>query len=109
MSGMTPDLYRQNMIVILILQALCGTLTSAVKALTIEFAQGDEVTTYFLLREESSHDRIEIIENFPTELSAFTNGVPGVDEVVVRPIVQLVEEHPRGYVPPGRPVFVFRD
>src|SRR5580658_6109929 len=103
MTGMTPELYRENMVVIVILQAICGTLTSAVKALTIE-SNGAEVTAYVLLRRESPADREEVTENLPAEVSAFTNGVPGIGEVVVRPVIQLAEDHPTGYVPPGRPV-----
>ena len=108
MSGMTPELYRENMIELIILQALVGRLTSNLKALTLEF-HGEEVTAYFLLREDSPQDREEIEEELPTEVSVFTNGVPGVGDTLVNPVIQLVADQTEGYVPPGRRVLLFRD
>jgi hypothetical protein len=108
MSGMTPELYRENMIELIVLQALLGVLSSRVKALTLEF-EGEDVIAYFLLREESPEDREEIEENFAAEVEAFTLGVPGVEDTLVRPVIHLAQDYPPGYVPPGRRVFRFRD
>jgi hypothetical protein len=108
MSGMTPEVYRQNMIVIFALQAISGVLTTKVKSVTVEFVESG-VVAHFLLREESREDREEIEENFPTELSVFANGVPGVGDIRVTPIIELVAEHPPGYVPPGVRILHFRE
>ena len=108
MSGMTPELYRENMIELMIIQALAGHLSSKVKALTLEF-NGADVIAYFLLREESPEDREEIEEDFAAEVEVFTLGVPGLEDVLVRPVIQLVQDYPQGYVPPGRLTFLFRD
>jgi hypothetical protein len=107
-SGMTPRVNGENMIVLMVLQALLGTLSSNVKALTLEFGS-EGVTAHFLLREESSEDREQIEENLPTEVSAFTIGVPGVGDTLVIPMIELVADRAPDYVPPGRRVLLFRD
>lgn len=104
---MTAELYRENVVILEALQAIHGVLTSAVKGLSLEFDNDGSVTAHFLLREESASDRQEIEENFATEVSVLTNGIPGVGEVVVRPMIQLVSEKPPGYRLPGRSVFLF--
>jgi hypothetical protein len=108
MNGMTPELYRENMIIVMVLQALLGTLSLNMKALTLEFGGDNEVVAHFLLRQESGPDREEIEENFPTEVSVFTNGTE-LGEVLAVPVIEFVTDHEPGYVPPGRRVLVFRD
>jgi hypothetical protein len=107
-SGMTPQLYRENMIELLVLQALLGTISTNVKALTLEFDE-EQVTAHFLLRGESRRDREEIEENLPVEVSVLTNGLPDVGETVVISVIELLADHPIDYVPPGRRVLLFRD
>jgi hypothetical protein len=108
MSGMTLALYRENMIVLMVLQALENVLTSNVKTLTLEFRL-DDVVAHFVLRQESPEDEEEILKNLTTEVSALTLGLAGVGEVVVRPRVAMAADHPPRYLPPGRVVFRFRD
>jgi hypothetical protein len=107
-AGMTPKLYRENMIILMVLQAIDGVLSSAVKGLSVEFGEAGDVSAYFLLWEESASDRLEIEENLATEVSVLTNGLPEVGEAVVRPVIELVSEKPPDYRPPGRSVFLFR-
>ncbi len=64
MSGMTPELYRENMIVLMVLQALQGGLSPSMKVLTLEFGGDNDVVAHFLLREESEVDREEIEDNW---------------------------------------------
>jgi hypothetical protein len=106
--GMHPKLYRENIIVLMLLQAMIGQLSNNVKALSVEF-DGEDVVAHFLLREDNLADREEIFDNLPTEVSVLTNGVPGVGEVLVRPGIELVAERPPGFRPPGRIVLLFRD
>jgi hypothetical protein len=105
---MTPEVYRENMIELMVLQALLGTLSTNVKALTLEYV-GADVRAHFLLRADSAEDREEIEENLPTEVSVFTNGIPGMGEVVVDPVIHLVGDEPEGFIPPGRRVLHLRD
>lgn len=109
MNGITPELNRENMIIITVLQALNGILSVNIKALTLEFGgSDDDVVAHFLFRKESGEDREEIEENFPTEVSVMTNGTE-LGEVVAVPVIEFVADHEPGYVPPGRRVLVFRD
>jgi hypothetical protein len=105
---MTPTLYRDYMVTLMVLQALTNVLTSKVKGLTLEF-RADDVVAHFVLRQESPGDEEEILENFPTEVSVLTLGLEGVGEVVVKPEIILAAESRPGDVPPGRVVFMFRD
>ena len=107
MNGITPELDRQNQIEIVVLQALCGVLSSNIKALTLEYLERD-VVVHFLLREESEVDREEIEENFPTEVSVLTNGTE-IGEVLAIPVIEFVGKNEYGYLPPGRQVLKFRD
>jgi hypothetical protein len=109
MSGVDRTLYRENMIVLMIMQAITGVLSSTVRGLSLEFTGPHDVIAHFLLREPSAMDEEEIIENLPTEVSVLTNGIEGVGEAVVRPVIELEQDHPVGYQPPGRTVFLFRD
>ena len=43
MTGMTPALYRENMVTLMVLQALAHVLTPRVKGLTLEYSAGDDV------------------------------------------------------------------
>ncbi len=108
MNGPSARLYRENMIILMVMQAVSGALTSNVKGLTIEFSDDGGITAHFLMRCESPEDVEEITEDFPTEVSVFTMGVPEIGDIAVRPIIELTSEHPEGYVPPGRCVFLFR-
>ena len=105
---MTPDLYRQNLTVLMVLQAIQGALTSNLKALSLEF-QEDKVIGYLLLRRRSPQDEDEILNNTPTEVSVLTNGVADLGEVLLEPEIVFVDDRPAGYVLPGRPVLLFRD
>ena len=49
----TPRLHRENMIVLSVIQALCGPMTTDVKAVTIQFPF-DDVVVNFLLRHQSN-------------------------------------------------------
>jgi hypothetical protein len=114
MSGMTPKLYRENFIILMVLQALFGTLSPNLKALTLEFGDNNDIVAHFLLRQESDADREEIEENFPTEVSVMTNGIELGDgtelgEVLAVPVIEFVADHEPGYVPPGRRILKFRD
>jgi hypothetical protein len=109
MTGMTPAIHRENTVVLIVLQAIFGVLTSNVKGLSLEFAPDDTVVAYFLLRTRSPEDEQEILENVPTEVSVSTNGVPGVGEVLVVPKIVFADDRPHDYVPPGRTVLLFRD
>ena len=104
---MTSELHRENMIDLMVLQALYGTLTTNMKALSLEFV-GADVVAHFLLRDESEVDRVEIEDNFPTEVSVLTNGTD-IGEVLAIPVIEFVADHDPGYVPPGRRVLAFRD
>jgi hypothetical protein len=108
MTGMYPGLYRENMVVLMVLQAISGVLTCAVTAMSLEFLAEEVVLAHFLLREPSPEDEAEIYENLATEVSVFTNGLPDVGEVVLRPDIAFVADHPAGYLPPGRLVIHFR-
>jgi len=108
MNGMTPELNRENTILLMFLQALTGVLSPAVKGVSLEFV-GADVIAHFLLRKRSPVDEEEITENLTTEVSTLTNGLPDVGEIVVRPVIELVDEFPSDYRPPGRTVFFFRD
>lgn len=101
MNGMTPERYRENMTIVMVLQALLGTLSLNMKALTLEFGGDNDVVAHFLSRQESGEDREEIEQNFPTEVSVFANGTE-LDEVLVIPVIELVDDHEPGYIPPGR-------
>jgi hypothetical protein len=107
MNGMSPKLYRENQIELMVLQALYGVLSSNIKALTLEYVERD-VVVHFLLGQESEVDREEIEENFPTEISVLTLGTD-IGEVLAMPVIEFVGEHEPGYVPPGRGVLKFRD
>jgi hypothetical protein len=96
------------MIVLSVVQALCGAVSANTKAITLEFT-GDDVVAHFLLRQESPVDREEIEDDFPTEVAALTMGLPEVGDVLVIPKIELVESHPAGYRPPGRLVILLRD
>jgi hypothetical protein len=106
-SGMTPELDRENMIELMVLQAIYGALSTNLKALTLEFV-GTDVVAHFLLRDESEVDRVGIEDNFPTEVSVLTNGTD-IGEVLAIPVIEFVADHDLGHVPPGRPVLAFRD
>lgn len=108
-SGMNPNLYRENMVVLMIMQAIASVLTSNVQGLSVEFTGPHDVVTHFLLRDSSPSDEHEIFENLPAEVSVLTNGLEGVGETVVRPVVVVARDHPGGYRLPGRLVFLFRD
>ena len=108
-AGMTPTLYRENMVILMVLQAIHGVLSSAVKGLSLEFDENGGATAYFLLREESASDRQEIEEDFATEVSVLTLGLSEVGDVVVRPVIELASEKPPGYRLPGRSVLLFSD
>ena len=99
MTGMTPALYRENLIILTALQALNGVLTQRVKALTLEFG-ADDVVAHFVLCEDSPEDEEEILENFPTQCSVLTLRIPGVGEVVIRPQILLAADYPPGHIPP---------
>lgn len=108
MSGMTPELYRENMIVLCVVQALWGALSPNMKAVTLEFL-GEDVVAHFLLHRESAIDREEVEEEFPVEVDALTAGFPEVGGVLVISKIELVEDHEPGFCPPGRPVIIHRD
>jgi hypothetical protein len=108
MSGMTPKLYRENMIVLCVVQALWGALSPNMKAVTLEFP-GDDVVVHFLLHQESSTDREEIEEEFPTEVAVLAIGFPEVGDIGVSTKIELVEHHEPRFRPPGRPVIIHRD
>jgi hypothetical protein len=100
--------YRENMVIVAAMEAICGQLTTAVKALSLDF-KSDHVVAHFLLRHESAADREEIEDEFPSEFEALTNGYPDTHGTVIRPVIQLADDRPEGYLPPGRQVFAFRD
>src|ERR1700678_296040 len=108
MNGMTPELNRENAILLMVLRALTGVLSPAVKGVSLEFI-GADVIAHFLLRRRSAVDEEEITENLTTEVSTLTNGLPDLGEIVVRPVIELVDELPSDYRLPGRVVFLFRD
>jgi hypothetical protein len=105
---MDPQLFRENMIELVVIDALAGQLTPAVKILTLEYV-GEDVIAHFVFREESPEDRAEIESNLAAEVSALTNGWEGVGDTLVIPTIEISTDHPAGYVPTGRQVFHFRD
>jgi hypothetical protein len=106
--GMTPELYRQNMIELMVLQALQGALTSQVKALSLEF-ENEDVIAHFVLRGPSPADEEEIRESFPGEVSALTLGDEGPGDILVSPRILHADEVVSLTDLPGRVVFWFRD
>jgi hypothetical protein len=49
MSGMSPKLYRENMTILMVLQAIYDRLTANVVALHLDFADDRRATAYFVL------------------------------------------------------------
>jgi hypothetical protein len=68
-----------------------------------------DVVAHFTLSEASPADEDEIRENFPTEVSVFTNGIEGVGEVLIRPVIHYAADASRARTMPGRVVFAFRE
>ncbi len=105
MTGMTPELYRENMVTLFVMDALVGELTYNVRALFLEF-QADDIVAHFLLRGPSPEDENEILEEFPFGLAALTHNIPGVGVAEVTPVIHYDGEGPTR--PPGRAVFSFK-
>jgi hypothetical protein len=102
----SKTVHRENMIVLAVVQALCGSVSSNVKAVTVEFP-GDSVLVHFLLRQDAVDDREEIMDDFPVEVVALTLGVPEVGDVFVQTSVQVMgDQRP---LPAGRLVLSIRD
>jgi hypothetical protein len=101
-------LSRENAIVLSVVEALCGSMTADVKAVTIQFPF-DDVVVNFLLRSRSNHSAGWLLDDFPTEVAVLTMGIPEVGDVRVTPQIEYLEDREADYVPPGRRVLLIRD
>jgi hypothetical protein len=80
-----PELARENFIVLSALQALWGAVSTNVESASIEF-RGNDVRAHFLLRRQREEDRLEVEEEFVSEVEALLHGsiepVPMIETVV---------------------------
>lgn len=100
-SGRVNGLERENRIVLSVIQALVGAISSNVLRITVELV-GTDVRVHFVLTEDSREDREEFEQEFPSEVEALLLG--DINDCKVQPVVHV------GLAdwPPGRPVFGVR-
>jgi hypothetical protein len=101
-------LERENAIVLMVIQALCGVVTTNWKAVSLEFP-GQDLRAHFLLRRDLPEDREEIEEEFPSEIAALTLGTIENGDILVKTIIHLVDEVGADLLPPGRMVLMVRN
>ena len=63
------EVLRENNLVLVVVQALCGMMTSNIRGVAVEATSDSTGIVYFALKEDSSEDREEI-EDFVSECAA---------------------------------------